>query len=228
MVRSRGLEPPRVAPLAPQASASTNSATTAVGGKAARGGAAQARCNKSTTGEQGLPAGPSWPAPAHRIGTLPAGSAHIFKPLRQPLDLDRDAIAADDDRAPRHREIVGQDRDLVILGGIELDDGAAAEPEHLVDWHICGAKHHLDIERDFVECGHRILRADVTVGPDHAMVSRWLTCATDWTSGSGPSLSLPRWNGAWASGLSPMTRRSPPWSSARARSRLARPPSSPG
>src|SRR5262245_16940372 len=31
MVRSRGLEPPRVAPLAPQASASTNSATTADG-----------------------------------------------------------------------------------------------------------------------------------------------------------------------------------------------------
>jgi hypothetical protein len=31
VVRSRGLEPPRVAPLAPQASASTNSATTACG-----------------------------------------------------------------------------------------------------------------------------------------------------------------------------------------------------
>src|SRR3954454_17355004 len=31
LVRSRGLEPPRVAPLAPQASASTNSATTAAG-----------------------------------------------------------------------------------------------------------------------------------------------------------------------------------------------------
>src|ERR1700704_2729163 len=31
LVRSRGLEPPRVAPLAPQASASTNSATTAGG-----------------------------------------------------------------------------------------------------------------------------------------------------------------------------------------------------
>ena len=31
LVRSRGLEPPRVAPLAPQASASTNSATTAYG-----------------------------------------------------------------------------------------------------------------------------------------------------------------------------------------------------
>src|SRR6266404_7246318 len=31
LVRSRGLEPPRVAPLAPQASASTSSATTAWG-----------------------------------------------------------------------------------------------------------------------------------------------------------------------------------------------------
>src|SRR5262245_11855724 len=36
MVRSRGLEPPRVAPLAPQASASTNSATTADGMGAGR------------------------------------------------------------------------------------------------------------------------------------------------------------------------------------------------
>src|ERR1700730_5631499 len=33
LVRSRGLEPPRVAPLAPQASASTSSATTASGGR---------------------------------------------------------------------------------------------------------------------------------------------------------------------------------------------------
>ena len=37
LVRSRGLEPPRVAPLAPQASASTNSATTADGMNAGRG-----------------------------------------------------------------------------------------------------------------------------------------------------------------------------------------------
>jgi len=38
VVRSRGLEPPRVAPLAPQASASTNSATTADGVSASPGG----------------------------------------------------------------------------------------------------------------------------------------------------------------------------------------------
>jgi hypothetical protein len=47
-VRSRGLEPPRVAPLAPQASASTNSATTANGlAPAARSGVEAARFNKS-------------------------------------------------------------------------------------------------------------------------------------------------------------------------------------
>ena len=43
VVRSRGLEPPRVAPLAPQASASTNSATTACGVGACRKRRATAR-----------------------------------------------------------------------------------------------------------------------------------------------------------------------------------------
>src|SRR5258705_13474563 len=60
VVRSRGLEPPRVAPLAPQASASTNSATTAEGMNASRRPRVEgARCNKSTLGEQGpRPSGP--------------------------------------------------------------------------------------------------------------------------------------------------------------------------
>src|SRR3977135_1546103 len=57
LVRSRGLEPPRVAPLAPQASASTNSATTAEGMNASRRPRVEgARCNKSTLAEQGLQA----------------------------------------------------------------------------------------------------------------------------------------------------------------------------
>jgi hypothetical protein len=43
LVRPRGLEPPRVAPLAPQASASTNSATTACGVDADRKRPATAR-----------------------------------------------------------------------------------------------------------------------------------------------------------------------------------------
>src|SRR5262252_2773849 len=140
---------------------------------------------------------PRYPARSPRRAPEPCpGSAHIFEPLRQSLDLNCDAIAADHDRAPRHGEIIRQDRDLVILGGIKLDDGAAAQPQHLVHWHIRGAEHHLDIERDFVECRHRILRADVTVGPDHAMVSRWLTCATDWIAGCCPTSSWHQWNGA--------------------------------
>ncbi len=44
MVRPRGLEPPRVAPLAPQASASTNSATAACGVNATLNDAWR-RCN---------------------------------------------------------------------------------------------------------------------------------------------------------------------------------------
>ena len=62
LVRSRGLEPPRVAPLAPQASASTNSATTAEGMNASRRPRVEgARCNKSTLAEQGpRPVRRSW------------------------------------------------------------------------------------------------------------------------------------------------------------------------
>jgi hypothetical protein len=77
LVRSRGLEPPRVAPLAPQASASTNSATTAgmrAGRKASRrsdGGG----CNKSPHAEQG-------PAPIEE-DTLP----HSFQTHRNAPSL---------------------------------------------------------------------------------------------------------------------------------------------
>ena len=57
MVRSRGLEPPRVAPLAPQASASTSSATTASartpGPQRSRRHGNGAACNKSGMPVQG-------------------------------------------------------------------------------------------------------------------------------------------------------------------------------
>ena len=54
---------------------------------------------------------------------------------QQFLDFDGDTIAADDHRAFRHRHVVGENADLVLLGGIELYDGAAAEAENLVDRH---------------------------------------------------------------------------------------------
>ncbi len=73
LVRSRGLEPPRVAPLAPQASASTNSATTAEGMNASRRPRVEgARCNKSTPGEQG-------PRPAQRRWWRAVPGTHICR-----------------------------------------------------------------------------------------------------------------------------------------------------
>src|SRR3972149_6172248 len=67
LVRPRGLEPPRVAPLAPQASASTNSATAADEVSARRlDGAPRRRrpCNKSASPEQG-------PSRRDRLGQRP-------------------------------------------------------------------------------------------------------------------------------------------------------------
>jgi lipoyl(octanoyl) transferase len=88
---------------------------------------------------------------------------------QQVLDLDGDFIAADDHGPFRHRHIVGEDTDLVVLRGVELDDGAAAEPKHLVDRHGAGAQHHRDIDRDGIKCRHcsplfRLCRYRVYVG----------------------------------------------------------------
>src|ERR1044072_3735646 len=101
MVRSRGLEPPRVAPLAPQASASTNSATTA--------------CEEE--------AGPSRRLARAHVTNRPGGdkssenvgkSALVRRARQHFLDLDRNAIAVHHDGAPRDREVVGEDLHLVL------------------------------------------------------------------------------------------------------------------
>src|SRR4030081_2855129 len=86
LVRPRGLEPPRVAPLAPQASASTNSATTADGlaGRIGRAPKARRRCNKSVAPGQG------------RRGASPL----VGRPRQHLGDLDGDAVAADDHGSP--------------------------------------------------------------------------------------------------------------------------------
>jgi hypothetical protein len=81
LVRSRGLEPPRVAPLAPQASASTNSATTASGrtpgprrpGRRGNGAA----CNKSGMPVQERRARLGAAAAPHRAQTGALGTAPV-------------------------------------------------------------------------------------------------------------------------------------------------------
>src|SRR5579863_4546343 len=121
LVRSRGLEPPRVAPLAPQASASTNSATTACGVSAPQNGAGCADVTVRLLADKTRPA----PVPSGSVGGA----------QQELLDLDGDAVAADDHGPLRHRHVIDENADFVFLGGVELDDRAAAEPQRLVDRH---------------------------------------------------------------------------------------------
>src|SRR6202162_4716934 len=86
LVRSRGLEPPRVSPLAPQASASTNSATTAYGldASANRRGAG---CNKSAVPPQGPgPVGPGQRRSGAR-GSISVTSTAMRLPLTTTFPL---------------------------------------------------------------------------------------------------------------------------------------------
>ena len=124
VVRSRGLEPPRVAPLAPQASASTNSATTACGSERRPNGSAS-RDGAHVTNRFG----PVQGRPFRRAAR--AATDQRTSGARGSSSLTSTAI-----RLPLHhhgalgdREVVGQDLHLVVLGGVELDDGAAAEPQ---------------------------------------------------------------------------------------------------
>ena len=52
------------------------------------------------------------------------------------------------------RQVVGEDLDLVRLGSIQLDDGAAAQPHYLMDGHGCGAEDHHEIDADVIEGWH--------------------------------------------------------------------------
>src|SRR5215469_887377 len=99
LVRSEGLEPPRCYSLPPQGSASTNSATSALGKPGLKGLDQRRRCNKSTMGGQGL-------------------KASRTQGFAVALDLDRDAIAVN-----RH-EVDRQVLESVGFG-VQLDDGAA-------------------------------------------------------------------------------------------------------
>src|SRR4051794_12832926 len=142
MVRSEGLEPPRFYSLPPQGSASTNSATSAFGDAGLRleGQPDQRRrSNKSIRGVQASK-GPEFhklgrkvPAPAPGSAFSP-GRYRVPRPLPRArdtwqhlLDLDRDPVAVDQHDAGGDRQIIGQNLDLVGLGCVQLDDGAAGK-----------------------------------------------------------------------------------------------------
>src|SRR5271169_2060617 len=191
LVRSRGLEPPRVAPLAPQASASTNSATTACGldARPKKARASRADVTASLPPDKGQRRSPLPGSLALIVGARgPHGRnrtrlVRVRDARQEFFDFNRDPVAADDHRAFRYRHIVGENADLIFLRGIELDDGAAAEAEYLVDRHRGFAQNHGDVDRDIIKCRQgalaQLCRHNLpAVMFHHGMVTRWLTRAT--------------------------------------------------
>ena len=94
---------------------------------------------------------PRHAGPAARPNAHGGGLDYFRRAGQQLFDFHRDAITADDDHAARHRHVVGQNADLVLLGRVEFDNGAAAELQDLMDRHRGSAKHDGDVDRDIVE-----------------------------------------------------------------------------
>ena len=88
----------------------------------------------------------------YRIGTALTDAG---QPRQHSLDFNRNTVAIDKHYPAGDRQVVGEDLDLVRLGSIQLDDGAAAQPHYLMDGHGCGAEDHHQIDADFIEGWHR-------------------------------------------------------------------------
>jgi len=70
------------------------------------------------------------------------------------LDLDCDPVAIDQHHAGGDGQAVGEDLDLVGLGGIQLDDGTARETQDLMDGHGRGTENDHQIDGNFIEGCH--------------------------------------------------------------------------
>src|SRR4051812_5127033 len=140
MVRSEGLEPPRCYPLPPQGSASTNSATSARRYRpevVRLAGSAVADLTNPSEGYKPARAPNSTSLEGKSLFTArigPIGCRSPVRPLPRPLrarqhllDLDRDSVAVHQHDAGGDRQVVCQNLDLVGLGCVQLDDGAAGK-----------------------------------------------------------------------------------------------------
>jgi hypothetical protein len=153
LVRSEGLEPPRFYSLPPQGSASTNSATSACWGSAMMPDRINgAGCNKSKMGRQGLPV--RWFGYRELPNSRWARLADARQPRQHLLDFDRDTVAVDEHDPAGDRQVVGENFDLVGLGRVQFDDGAAAQPHYLMDRHRRGPEDHHEIDGDFIKRWH--------------------------------------------------------------------------
>src|SRR5712672_1111083 len=83
------------------------------------------------------------------------GLAGARQPRQHSLDFDRNSVAINKHYPAGDREVVGEDFDLVRLGSIQLDDGAASQPHYLVDGYCCDDAATNEIDTDVIEGWHR-------------------------------------------------------------------------
>src|SRR5580693_3991139 len=82
------------------------------------------------------------------------GSAGARRFRQHLLDFDRDPVAVNQHHTAGDRQVVGEDLDLVRLGGIQFDDGAPAQAHYLMNRHRGGSENHHQVDADFIEGWH--------------------------------------------------------------------------
>jgi hypothetical protein len=88
--------------------------------------------------------------PANPKNGLPGAG----QPRQHLLDLDRDTVAIDKHYTTGDWQIVGKYLDFVRLGGVQFDDGAAAQPHYLMYGHRGGPEDYHEIDADLIEGWH--------------------------------------------------------------------------
>jgi hypothetical protein len=128
MVRSEGLEPPRFYSLPPQGSASTSSATSAW---EAGFSLVARRINGADVSNR---SGGYKPAEASNSTSLQGKFRPVTRRSPGPrqarqhlLDFNRNPVAIDQHHAACDGQVIGQNLDLVGLGCVKFDDGAAGK-----------------------------------------------------------------------------------------------------
>jgi hypothetical protein len=131
-------------------------------------------------GGQGLPVGQIQEMGPSR---LRAGRSAVADRSRQHLlDFDRDPVAVYKDHARGNRQGIGEDFDLICLGGVEFDDGTPAQAHYLMNRHRRGSQDHHEVDTDFIEGCHvwklpGLTAQNCAPRDHHGMVSQWLMTA---------------------------------------------------
>jgi hypothetical protein len=77
-----------------------------------------------------------------------------YREAGEAIRPDGNAVALHDHRPLGHRQIVGEDTHGILLHGVQFDDRATAEPQHLMDWHYVVPSTTVNVDGNLVECGH--------------------------------------------------------------------------